>query len=219
MSLRTEPIQARSTARLHALLDATADVVAEVGVERLTTNLVADRAGAAIGTLYRYFPDRIAVLRGLALRHATAVHSDVSEALEAAVDGPEGLRSVLETMTERFVERYRAEAGWSAIAFDHTLDTPLHDGEQQLVGPALRTERSPRAQIAHDVAARFAVDERERLELAEDVEIVTVLVHQLVERAFADAKGEDARLLEVARGASATAVDLVVERFESRVAA
>ncbi|MFD0995691.1 AcrR family transcriptional regulator [Pseudoclavibacter chungangensis] len=219
MSLRTEPIQARSTARLHALLDATADVVAEVGVERLTTNLVAERAGAAIGTLYRYFPDRIAVLRGLALRHATAVHGDVSAALESVSDGTAGLRATLETMTERFIERYRDEPGWSAIGFDNTLDTPLHEGEQQLVGPALRTDRSPREQIAHDVAERFTVDDDARNALADDVGVVTVLVHQLVERAFVGARAGDERLLAIARGASSTAIDLVTERFEARAAA
>ena len=60
--LRNEPVQARSTARLTSLLDAAAEVVDEIGFERLTTAMVAERAGASIGTVYRYFPDRIAVL-------------------------------------------------------------------------------------------------------------------------------------------------------------
>ena len=60
---RNEPVQARSTARLTALLDAAAAVIDEIGYERLTTAMVAERAGASIGTVYRYFPDRIAVLQ------------------------------------------------------------------------------------------------------------------------------------------------------------
>jgi len=67
--IRNEPMQARSTARLAALLDAAAAVVAEIGYERLTTAMVAEGAGASIGTVYRYFPDRIAVLQSLAARN------------------------------------------------------------------------------------------------------------------------------------------------------
>ena len=46
VSLRNEPVQARSTARLAALMDAAAAVVDEIGYERLTTAMVAERAGA-----------------------------------------------------------------------------------------------------------------------------------------------------------------------------
>ncbi len=71
--LRNEPVQARSAARLTALLDATAAIIDEIGFERLTTAMVAERAGASIGTVYRYFPDRIAVLQALAARNLERV--------------------------------------------------------------------------------------------------------------------------------------------------
>ena len=64
LPLRNEPVQARSTARLGALMDAAAAVVDEIGFERLTTAMVAERAQASIGTVYRYFPDRIAPVAG-----------------------------------------------------------------------------------------------------------------------------------------------------------
>ncbi|MFE4952081.1 helix-turn-helix domain-containing protein, partial [Leifsonia sp. NPDC056665] len=63
--VRTEPIQERSAARIDALLDAAAEVVDEIGFDRLTTAMVAERAGASIGTVYRYFPDRIVLLQAL----------------------------------------------------------------------------------------------------------------------------------------------------------
>src|SRR4051812_15381732 len=72
-NLRNEPVQARSAARLSALLDAAAQIVDEIGYERLTTAMVAERAGASIGTVYRYFPDRIAVLQALAARNLERV--------------------------------------------------------------------------------------------------------------------------------------------------
>ncbi|MBT5616278.1 MAG: helix-turn-helix transcriptional regulator, partial [Microbacteriaceae bacterium] len=63
--IRVEPVQARSTARVNALLDAACETMHQLGYEQLTTAMVAERAGASIGTVYRYFPDRIAVLQAV----------------------------------------------------------------------------------------------------------------------------------------------------------
>lgn len=62
MELRNEPVQARSVKTLERLTQAARELVSEVGVDRLTTGDIAVRAGTSIGTVYRYFPDRVAVL-------------------------------------------------------------------------------------------------------------------------------------------------------------
>jgi AcrR family transcriptional regulator len=51
------------------LLDAAARLFADVGYEAATTNAIAEKAGVSIGSLYRYFPDRKALLGALADRH------------------------------------------------------------------------------------------------------------------------------------------------------
>ena len=66
---RRQPQQARSQAKVDAILDATDSLVAEVGVDEITTTLVAARAGVAVGSLYRYFEGVPALVEGLALRH------------------------------------------------------------------------------------------------------------------------------------------------------
>lgn len=66
---RRRPQQARSHAKVDALLDATDALVAEVGVDHITTTLVAARAGVAVGSLYRYFEGVPALLDGLAARY------------------------------------------------------------------------------------------------------------------------------------------------------
>jgi AcrR family transcriptional regulator len=118
--IRNEPVQARSTARLAALLDAAAQVVHEIGYERLTTAMVAERAGASIGTVYRYFPDRIAVLQSLAARNAERMtdrvlaelrseqHADWDAALSAAF----GL----------FVVAFHDEPGFASLRYGDVLD-------------------------------------------------------------------------------------------------
>ena len=55
---RKSPVQARSSASVEAILDATIQVLLSVGKERLTTTRVAMRAGVSVGTLYQYFPNK-----------------------------------------------------------------------------------------------------------------------------------------------------------------
>jgi hypothetical protein len=61
---RKSPVQARSTASVDAILEATVQVLLDLGKERLTTTRVASRAGVSVETLYQYFPNRIAVESG-----------------------------------------------------------------------------------------------------------------------------------------------------------
>src|SRR5271156_6564585 len=66
---RRVPQQARAERTVAGLLDAAAAVIAEVGYEAATLTAVAARAGASIGSLYQYFPDKPAVARALAERY------------------------------------------------------------------------------------------------------------------------------------------------------
>lgn len=56
-------------ASVEAILKATIQVLLKVGKERLTTTLVAARAGVSVGTLYQYFPNKSALLRAALQRH------------------------------------------------------------------------------------------------------------------------------------------------------
>ena len=63
--LRKSPVQARSTATVAAITEATIQVLLVAGLDRLTTNRVAERAGVSIGTLYQYYPNKQALLSAL----------------------------------------------------------------------------------------------------------------------------------------------------------
>ncbi|TKD03169.1 TetR/AcrR family transcriptional regulator [Polyangium fumosum] len=84
---RKWPRQGRSRATFDAILDATARILEERGYEGLTTNGVAERAGASIGTLYEYFPDRETLVALLVEREARRVLA----ALEASMASLHGL--------------------------------------------------------------------------------------------------------------------------------
>jgi AcrR family transcriptional regulator len=66
---RKSPVQARSTASVDAILEATVQVLLQFGKERLTTTKVAQRAGVSVGTLYQYFPNKSALLQAALKRH------------------------------------------------------------------------------------------------------------------------------------------------------
>lgn len=60
--LRRTPVQQRSSRRLEQIENAGRQILRDVGRDRLTTALVAELAGCSIGTFYRYFEDRVALL-------------------------------------------------------------------------------------------------------------------------------------------------------------
>lgn len=72
--LRRQPQQKRSQARVEKILDAAAAVFDEVGFEAATTHEIAARANTAVGSLYQFFPDKLAIFNALELRHVDRVH-------------------------------------------------------------------------------------------------------------------------------------------------
>jgi AcrR family transcriptional regulator len=63
-----KPQQARSKRTHDALLDAAGELLGEVGIERISSNLVCERAGLTPPAFYRYFDDKYALLAALAER-------------------------------------------------------------------------------------------------------------------------------------------------------
>jgi AcrR family transcriptional regulator len=62
------PRQRRAVETYERLLDMAGELLAEVGIERISTNLICARAGMTPPALYRYFRDKYAVLEALGQR-------------------------------------------------------------------------------------------------------------------------------------------------------
>lgn len=62
---KQQPQQARAQDTFELILDTAGRLLDEVGLERLSTNLVCRRAGISPPALYRYFPNKYAILREL----------------------------------------------------------------------------------------------------------------------------------------------------------
>lgn len=65
---RAAPKQERALQTRERLLDIAGELLGEVGIERISTNMIAARAGVSPAALYRYFKDKYAVLEALGRR-------------------------------------------------------------------------------------------------------------------------------------------------------
>ena len=188
VSIRVEPVQARSTARVNALLDAASDTIHDVGYELLTTAMVAERAGASIGTVYRYFPDRVAVLQALAARNRDRVIHALTVRLER--EKPVTVIAHIDTVLDSLVEVFRSEKGFRSLRTGDVLD----------IRPATST-RSGNSEIARVISD----DLRERLGIRLDsadrlaVETAVEVMDALLGRAFVHSDKGDGTLIDEAR--------------------
>jgi AcrR family transcriptional regulator len=66
---RKIPAQERSRSTVMAIYQAATQIFSKEGYEGTTTDLIAERAGVSIGTLYQYFPSKDAILLGLFEQH------------------------------------------------------------------------------------------------------------------------------------------------------
>jgi AcrR family transcriptional regulator len=68
LATKQQPVQQRSVETFELILEVTARLLGDVGVERLSTNLICERAGLSPPALYRYFPNKYAILKELGER-------------------------------------------------------------------------------------------------------------------------------------------------------
>ena len=117
---RKSPIQARSTASVDAILEATLQVLLQLGKERLTTTKVALRAGVSVGTLYQYFPNKSALLQAALKRHMT----DVVEANDLVATQQQGapLRQMVTALINAFFAAKMKDAKASVALYSVSSD-------------------------------------------------------------------------------------------------
>ncbi|HRI63878.1 MAG TPA: TetR/AcrR family transcriptional regulator [Polyangium sp.] len=66
---RRRPEQERSKQTVEDILNAATLVLKQVGIAQTTTDRIAERAGLSVGSLYQYFPNKIALYEALMRRH------------------------------------------------------------------------------------------------------------------------------------------------------
>jgi AcrR family transcriptional regulator len=111
--LRNVPTQARSRERLRKVIDAAGEVLDREGAGAFTTTRIAEAAGIPIGSVYRYFPDKEAIIEALALRYWSDFEDLVAAAAEA--DEREPLDDPGAVVIDALSAGFRARPGFLAL--------------------------------------------------------------------------------------------------------
>jgi AcrR family transcriptional regulator len=126
---RAVPAQARSRERYERILDAATAIIAEVGYEAATTEAIAERAETSIGSVYRFFPNKLALFQALIPRYL-----DKIRALFDSLLTPEVLTQPWQYLVERgidaFADFHLKEPGFRAVVMSvKVTDQLLVEGD------------------------------------------------------------------------------------------
>lgn len=105
---RKVPAQARAKRTVDHILEAALQLLERDGEQGFNTNAVAERAGVSIGTLYRYYPDKHAILAALARREMAVVHDAMLASLCGETEGLAPDRAAIRTFLHAFGGRAKA---------------------------------------------------------------------------------------------------------------
>lgn len=184
-SMRRVPVQERSTERLTRILDACAAVLDEVGYEGLTTRAVAQRAGVPIGSVYRFFGNKRALVDALAHRNLDAYAQRVTERVAAVERGD--WRGAVDAAFDEYLAMMRTVPGFGLVDF----------------GVPCAPEAMPDAnvQVAERVAALLSVhlDRPLDADLRRTMLVGVEAVDAVLQLAFRAAPSGDAALVDEAR--------------------
>lgn len=133
---RKRPTQQRSREMVDRILEAAARIFESSGYHATTTNHVAEAAGVSVGSLYQYFPNKDALLVGLAERHVI----DASQRLRLVSEEIRRAAPDVETTCRAFVSAAAAlnqpdalhRILWTAPRTE-ALEATLHDLDRLLV--------------------------------------------------------------------------------------
>jgi AcrR family transcriptional regulator len=101
-SRRRQPKQRRAQQTVEAVLDAVVRILKRGGAGRITTNGIAEAAGVSIGSVYQYFPDKLAIFAALHQRHLDEIDRLIQRTLleHAWSSLGELVRALVEGMVE-----------------------------------------------------------------------------------------------------------------------
>jgi AcrR family transcriptional regulator len=171
--LRRVPVQGRSVARVARMLDACATLVDELGYDGLTTTLLAERAGVAIGSVYQFFPDKRAIVQALTMRNLEAYLQRLGARI--AEERFEHWWDAVDAAIDEYIAMHRTTPGFRTLHFGDVVDIHLLDDERD--NNAVIVE-----QLAALLVERFGIASGPRLEFALNIAVETA--DALIKMAF-----------------------------------
>lgn len=133
--MKRTPVQGRSTHTVQHILDATSALLVKVPLDQITTSRVAAEAGVSIGGLYRFFPDKQALIDAIALHRVEEFQEEVQQQLARMerLDGP----TLLNTVVDMYVDFLDRHADFRTVALgDHVSALTKERKVEDQSGPA-----------------------------------------------------------------------------------
>lgn len=162
-----KPRQARSRESERKLMQATAELLAESGLEGASIPRVAARAGLTPGTVYRRFADKDALLQSVILTILEQQLSQLEKMFPAQTVRDKTLRELVDTLVDAMVASYRrnAELLGALRQFTRSSDDErfkreareLEAGALDALGDALMAKRDQFRHPAPEAALRMAL--------------------------------------------------------------
>jgi AcrR family transcriptional regulator len=114
LPVRRVPLQKRSQKRVERILAAAAELFAEIGYDATTTEAIAERAGTSIGSLYQFFPNKLALFEAI-----SALYLEGSKTLYDELLTPETVgtpwEALLDRMLDAFADFHRTSTAFRAV--------------------------------------------------------------------------------------------------------
>ena len=186
-TIRTEPVQQRSSERITLLLDTAASLIDEKGIDGLTTSDVAARSHSSVGVVYRYFPNIQSLLRALAARNMERFLSAVFVSID---ENPGGWLTELDAILDIYAELSRVEPGFRALHFGGVIDERFIDSQ-------INANKELADKLLQFLSVRYDLPQSDEFIL--DLDVAIEIATALMQRAFRTDRDGDERYLEKAR--------------------
>jgi AcrR family transcriptional regulator len=131
---RTENVARKLAARHGAILAAAGALAAESGMGSVQIAAVAERAGIAAGTVYRYFPAKTDLIAALVAAQSAAEIAALNRAGDAAPGPLSALAAAIVTFAARALARRRLAFAMIAEPVEPELDAARQDYRGALAG-------------------------------------------------------------------------------------
>ncbi|WP_322061220.1 TetR/AcrR family transcriptional regulator [Paraburkholderia sp. J63] len=167
---RKVPQQSRAEYTVAAILEAAAGILETRGMDGLNTNLVSQRAGVSIGSLYQYFPNKDALIVALCLREHITFYTEARDAL----DQPTGQTALKYLISVSVRQQLRRPALARALDFEEG---------RPVIAKELASAKAGFLELVQQILSRSDIPPQASMEIA--TEDVLAIV-----RALVDAAGE-----------------------------
>jgi len=181
-SRRRVPAQERSKERVARILDAAAHEFAERGVEASTIESIAERADTSVGSIYQFFPNKLAIYEAIGNTYLEEVRALFAVLVsDDAIEVP--WRTVITATIDSFAELHRSSITFRAIWSNITYSRRFFSA-----GQAMNAELAERAEMVFGRMAKHVPTAKRKLLATVTIETMSALLLLSADKPRAQAK-------------------------------